>query len=53
MSGSAPEPPPREPREVPEEPAPGFGRWAVWYLLVALDLALVIAACAWITRLGR
>jgi hypothetical protein len=30
-----------------------FGRWRVWYLLVALDLALVIALCGWLTRTHR
>jgi len=30
-----------------------FGHWGVWYVLVALDLAIVIVACAWITRVHR
>jgi hypothetical protein len=30
-----------------------FGRWRLWYLLVVLDLALVIAVCGWLTRAHR
>jgi len=37
----------------PDERAPLFGRWWPWYLLVALDLAAVIAFCGAITHAPR
>jgi hypothetical protein len=47
----------REPRpDLPlsaDERAPVFGRWRVWYLLVALDLMLMIVLCGWLTRADR
>jgi hypothetical protein len=33
-----------------DEPPPVLGRWSRLYLLVALELALVIAALYWLTR---
>jgi hypothetical protein len=37
----------------PDEPAPLFGRWSVWYGLVAIELGLVIALCGWIAHRYR
>ena len=37
------------PDRAPDERAPVFGRWGVWYVLVAIELALVIALCGWIS----
>jgi hypothetical protein len=57
MSGNGLGGRPRVPHEAsdgtPDERAPVFGHWGLWYLLVVLDLAIVIALCAWITHLHR
>ena len=34
----------------PDEPPPVLGRWSRLYLLVALELAVVIAVLYWLTR---
>ncbi len=38
------------PHGASDEPAPAFGRWSVWYGLVAIELGLLIALCGWITH---
>ena len=44
---------PAPPAPGPDESAPLFGRWWVWYLLVALELALVILFCGLVTGTPR
>ncbi len=54
MSGAGrpagPAGPPRH--AVPDEPAPPLGGWSRLYALVILALALSIAVCAWLSRIG-
>ncbi len=51
-NGSGARPPVADevPERAPQEPAPLFGRWNVWYGLVAIELGLMIALCGWITH---
>jgi hypothetical protein len=36
----------------PGEPPPPLGAWSRLYALVLIGLALTIAVCAWLSRIG-